>query len=191
MSRLTTAALPLHCTPTDADDARWVAAARVGDAEGTLRLLSRHRPPLLRLLAGVTGDLALAEDLAQEAFLQALRHLGQLRDPSLFYPWVRRMALRLALQRLRGQREVAYEWVAAAESTADPVRRAETRLAVQAVLGALPVDLRVTLVLREMEQLDYEEIAEALAIPVGTVRSRLFTARQRFRRLWLEMEEEP
>jgi RNA polymerase sigma-70 factor (ECF subfamily) len=189
MIRSATAVLPGAGDPGSADEARWVAAARAGDAGATLRLLNRCRPPLLRLLTGVTGDLALAEDLAQEAFLQAFRHLGQLRDVSRFYPWVRRTALRLAIHRLRRRREMTVEWPAETEPGIDPARRAETRLAVQAVLGALPVELRVTLVLRELEQLDYEEIAEALAIPVGTVRSRLFNARQRFKRLWREMEE--
>jgi RNA polymerase sigma-70 factor, ECF subfamily len=189
MIRSATAVLPIAGDSGSADEARWVAAARTGDASATLRLLNRCRPPLLRLLTGVTGDLGLAEDLAQDAFLQAFRRLGQLRDPTRFYPWVRRTALRLAMHRLRQRREVTVEWPVEAESGVDPARRAETRLAVQAALGALPIELRVTLVLRELEQLDYEEIAEALGIPVGTVRSRLFNARQRFKRLWREMEE--
>ena len=173
-----------------AAEARWVAAARAGDPEAALRLLTRYRPPLLRLLTGLTGDLATAEDLVQESFLQAFRCLAQLRDPAAFYPWVRRLALRHALRRLRQRREVTVDAVIEPDSSADPLRQAETRLAVHAVLALLPLDLRVTLMLRELEQLDYQEIAEALRIPVGTVRSRLFAARQRFKLLWEEMEAE-
>jgi RNA polymerase sigma-70 factor, ECF subfamily len=182
------AALHARCDAGD-EDARWVAAARAGDADATLRLLARHRPPLVRLLTGVAGDLATAEDLAQEAFLLALRHLGQLRDPARFYPWVRRLALRHAMHRLRQRREVTREEAVEPDVPLDPIRRAETRLAVHEVLGRLPVELRVTLVLRELEQLEYQEIADALKIPVGTVRSRLFAARRQFKSLWRELEE--
>jgi RNA polymerase sigma-70 factor, ECF subfamily len=182
------ATLHARCDAGD-EDARWVVAARTGDADAILRLLARHRPPLVRLLTGVAGDLATAEDLAQEAFLLAFRHLGQLRDPARFYPWVRRLALRHALHRLRRRREVASEAALEPDTPADPIRRAETRLAVHAVLQRLPVELRVTLILREMEQLDYQEIADALKIPLGTVRSRLFAARKQFKQMWRELEE--
>jgi RNA polymerase sigma-70 factor (ECF subfamily) len=69
-----------------------------------------------------------------------------------------------------------------------PARQVETRLAVEAVLASLAPELRAVLVLRELEQLDYEEIAETLEIPIGTVRSRLFKARERFRQGWTDME---
>jgi RNA polymerase sigma-70 factor (ECF subfamily) len=142
----------------------------------------------VRLLTGIMADAALAEDVAQEAFLQALRSLAQLRDPSAFYPWVRRLATRLALRALRHRPETSGDADPQAGST-DPARQAETRLAVQLVLGQLPPELRAVLVLREMEQLDYQEIADALGVPLGTVRSRLHAARERFRETWTAMEE--
>jgi RNA polymerase sigma-70 factor, ECF subfamily len=175
--------------PAAAEEAAWVEGARAGDAESTLRLLRRYRPPLVRLLTGVTGDAALAEDLAQEAFLQAFRRLHQLRDPAAFYPWVRRTAMRLTLKRLPTQPVVCLDESREAPAP-DLIASAETRLAVEEVLRRLPGELRVTLVLRELERLDYQEIAEALEIPVGTVRSRLFAARERFRILWAEIDEE-
>ncbi len=67
-----------------------------------------------------------------------------------------------------------------------PAETIETRLFVQGVLARMPVELRTTLVLREIEQMDYREIAEAMDVPVGTVRSRLNSARERFRKLWRE-----
>ncbi len=183
-----TATLSLAGEERYLDDARWVAHARAGDGDAVLRLLARYRPLLVRSLAGMTGDAATAEDLAQETFLQAFRRLGQLRDPARFYPWVRRMGVRHTLKWLRRQRETAGEPQPAAEDSADPRRTVESRLAIEAVLRRLPPDLRATLVLREIDGLDYREIAAELMIPVGTVRSRLFNARERFRAAWLEME---
>jgi RNA polymerase sigma-70 factor (ECF subfamily) len=174
--------------PPPVEAARWVASARRGDSEAILALLRQYRPPLVRLLTGITADAALAEDVAQEAFLHAFRSLPQLRDPSAFYPWVRRLATRLALRALQRRPEAAGDTEDQPASEVDPARQAETRLAVQLVLGQLPAELRAVLVLREMEQLDYQEIAEALDVPLGTVRSRLHTARERFREQWTGLE---
>lgn len=176
----------------DRDDevARWVVAARDGSSDAMLRLLARFRPPLLRLLVGLAGDLATAEDLAQEALLQAFRRIRQVRDPAAFYPWLRRLALRHAVRVLRGRRESPLAEPCVDLYTTDPLPGLETRLAVEAVLRALPVEQRVTLLLREVEGLDYGEIATTLGIPVGTVRSRLFAARRQFRAAWQAMEEE-
>ena len=182
-------ALPLRFEAPLSEEARWVGDARRGDAEATLQLLRRHRPPLVRLLTGITGEVGLAEDAAQEALLTALRRLGQLRDPNSFYPWVRRMAVRQALRAARRRRESPGEQFPEAPAAADPQREAMTRLAVHEALRRLPPELRATLVLREMEQLDYAEIAQELDIPIGTVRSRLYAARERFRQAWLESEE--
>jgi RNA polymerase sigma-70 factor (ECF subfamily) len=185
-----TATVTVH-SQVDAEEARCVVAARAGDAEAMLRLLTRYRPPLLRLLVGMAGDLATAEDLVQEALLQAFRRIRQVRDPGCFYPWLRRLALRHALRRLGKRREAPLGESPEAAGVIDPMRGVETRLAVEEVLRALPVDLRVTLLLREVEGLDYQEIAATLGVPVGTVRSRLFAARRQFRARWQAMEEEP
>lgn len=186
-----TATVTIHRhADASAEEARWVVAARDGCAEATLRLLARHRPPLLRLLVGVTGDLATAEDLVQEALLQAFRQIRQVRDPAAFYPWLRRLALRHAMRRLGRRRETSIAEAPEAACAIDPIRGLETRLAVEEVLRSLPVDLRVTLLLREVEGLEYGEIAATLGVPVGTVRSRLFAARRQFRARWQAMEEE-
>jgi len=162
-------------------DAALIVAAGAGDPEAVLALLARYRPPLVRLLAGVLGDWAAAEDAAQEALLHALRRLGDLRDPAAFYPWLRRSAVRLALRR-RILREAPLDEAREAPASLGGV---ETRVVVHAVLRGLPRDLRAVLVLRELEGLDYAEIAGELAVPVGTVRSRLHAARARFREAWL------
>jgi RNA polymerase sigma-70 factor (ECF subfamily) len=64
--------------------------------------------------------------------------------------------------------------------------KVENRVVIEKLLAQLPAELRTTLVLREMEQLSYEEVAEIMRVPIGTVRSRLHTARERFRKLWIE-----
>ena len=66
----------------------------------------------------------------------------------------------------------------------------ENRVVIEKLLAQLPAELRTTLVLREMEQLSYEEVAEVMHVPIGTVRSRLHTARERFRKLWIEAMSE-
>lgn len=181
-----TASRDLELLPTEV--ALRVLSARGGDAEAILELLRLFRPPLVRLLTGITTDAALAEDVAQEAFLQAFRSLAQLRDPGAFYPWVRRLATRLALRSLRRRPDNSGD-ADPPGSGVDPARQVETRIAVQHVLGQLPAELRAVLVLREMEQLDYQEIADALGVPLGTVRSRLHVARVRFRDMWIALEE--
>ena len=163
----------------------WVVAARAGNEQAILWLLQEYRPPLVRLLTGVLGDAAAAEDAAQDALLHALRHLHQLRDPAAFYPWLRRAAVRIAL-RQRPRAEAATE--TPAHFRPGPSAVVETRVLVAQILASLPAELRAVLVLREMEQLDYQEIAGLLDVPIGTVRSRLFAARARFRDAWLEMD---
>jgi len=182
-----TLALEEHLRP-DSDETGWVLAAQRGDSDAILALLGRYRPRLVRLLAGVIGEASLAEDLAQEAFILAFQSLSQLRDPMAFYPWVRRLATRHALRKTRG-RNVEPKGLADVTATSEgPARQVETRMAVHSALSRLSQEHRLVLVLREMEQLDYDEIAETLGVPVGTVRSRLFKARERFRQVWLELE---
>lgn len=181
-------ATPHEAPAAHAEVGEWVLAARAGNSEAILKLLRLYRPTLVRLLTGITADAALAEDVAQEAFLQAFRSLKQLRDPLAFYPWVRRLATREALRSLR-RRPHTVDGPDAGATGPDPAQQAETRIAVECVLEQLPAEQRAVLVLREMEQLDYQEIADTLGLPVGTVRSRLFTARERFRALWRGLEE--
>lgn len=172
-----------------ADEDLWVRDARQGDEAAVLRLVGRYRPALCRLLDGICGDAALAEDLAQDSLLHALSHLGDLRDPAMFYPWLRKSAVRRALRALRGRRETR-PLEEAPLHLADPASATDIRLHVHTLLAGLPAHLRAVLMLRELEELDYRDIAGVLQIPVGTVRSRLFTARERFKCLYLEAERE-
>jgi RNA polymerase sigma-70 factor (ECF subfamily) len=92
------------------------------------------------------------------------------------------------MDRLRARKPEVCEFDAAQGSGGGQV---ENRVVIEKLLKQLPYDLRTTLVLREIEQLSYEEVAEVMAVPVGTVRSRLHCARERFRKMWVEAVGEP
>ncbi len=179
--------------PQDREEARWVLRARAGDAAGQRWLLARYRVRMVRLAAHVLRHEADAEDVAQEAFVQAFRHLGALRgDGAAFAPWLRRIVVRRCLDHLR---RPVYRREASADEARDRAEaggaaRTDTRLLVEMLLDKLSPPLRAVLVLRECEGMDYDEIAGVLGVPVGTVRSRLHAARAQFRTLWLAAEGE-
>lgn len=167
-------------------EAAWAAQARRGDADAMQRLVDLHRIGLRRMTANLLRDSHLAEDVVQEAFLKAFRELPKLRDDSLFRSYLFRIAARICIDRLRRAHPTSDEVDPPVAPTAPRVL--ETMM-VERVLATLPAEARVVIVLREIEGLSYEEIAEVVGIPVGTVRSRLHVARERFRRAWTEMLE--
>lgn len=173
----------------DREEAHWLEQAKTGEAAAFRWLLDRYRARVVRLAAHVCRRESEAEDIAQEAFLRAFRSLPSFRgDSTRFAPWLFRIVVRLCLDRLRRsswQAEVPSEIVPAV-----PAEDIETRLLVSQLLDQLTPPMRAALVLREMEGLEYEEIAETLGIPVGTVRSRLHAARAQFRRLWNAAQED-
>ena len=174
------------------DDLALIAETRAGrtDAFGTLvhRYQDRLYPTALRL----TGRAEDALDLLQDAFLRAFQKLGGFHGDSSFYTWVYRIMVNLALseRRKRSPRlfrrdpaAMPVDPAAPAEST-DPaagLERAEREAMVQAALGRLAPDHRAVVVMKEFDGLRYDEIAEALGVPVGTVRSRLHRARSDLR----------
>ncbi|MFN3684480.1 MAG: RNA polymerase sigma factor [Fimbriimonadaceae bacterium] len=165
------------------DEAQWVLRAREGQENSMRLLIERHRSRLVRVASNILRDANEAEDVAQESFLKAFRELDRLRDDQAFSGYVYRICVRLCMDRLRSRRAEPAEFESA---TADQGEAIENRVVIERLLDRLPYDLRVTLVLREVEQLSYDEIAEVLRVPVGTVRSRLHAAREKFRALWLE-----
>jgi RNA polymerase sigma-70 factor (ECF subfamily) len=135
-----------------------------------------------------------AEDVAQEAFARAHRRFHQLRDRDRFRAWLVRMVWRMSIDRRRGdrrrsERELAHGGLGAA--TADDVAGAAERAAMLwEAIDELPEKLRVTLVLANIEGHDIGEVARLLGVPPGTVKSRLFTARQQLkeRLQWMKSE---
>ncbi|MCW5946444.1 MAG: sigma-70 family RNA polymerase sigma factor [Fimbriimonadales bacterium] len=169
-----------------AEEAQLVLRTRHGDDNALRDLIDRHRVRLIRTAANILRDPIEAEDVAQESFLKAFRELHRLRDDRAFGSFIYRICVRLCVDRLRLKK--------AEPSPMEPWDKApsgsiENKVLVEKLLAKLPADLRTTLVLREMEQLSYEEVAQAMNVPVGTVRSRLHTARERFRALWVSANE--
>ena len=136
-----------------------------------------------RVALGVLRNAAEAEDVAQEALLRAYRNFHRLRDRDRFRGWIARTAWRLALDRIRAARRRESRELAAVESL--PERGVENIVAsrefeqhVARAMDALPEKLRLVMVLAAIEGYNTREVAALLAIPDGTVRSRLFLARQ-------------
>lgn len=166
-----------------AQERQWVFRCRQGDETAMASLIARHRGRLVRTASNLLRDRFEAEDVSQDAFLKAFRELHKLRDDRAFSGYLYRICVRLCMDRLRSKRPEVSDFDSIQPHSGGAV---ENRVVVEKLLAQLPAELRTTLVLREMEQLSYEEVAEVMHVPVGTVRSRLHTARERFRKLWIE-----
>lgn len=164
------------------EELQWVQRCRHGDESAMGALISKHRTRLVRVAANVLRDSFEAEDVTQEAFLKAFREIHKLRDDCAFSGYIYRICVRLCMDRLRSRKTESM-----VVDKPEPSRglQIETKVVIEKLLEELTPELRMTLVLREMEQLSYEEVADMMRVPVGTVRSRLHTARERFRNLWI------
>ena len=163
-------------------------------------LVIKYQRRVERLIGRMVRDVDLVPDIAQETFIRAYRALGQFRGDAQFYTWLYRIAVNTAKKQLlelkrdpliyQGQmkageddetssQEFALNPHAAHEETPEAVLASkEIAEAVNAAMEALPEELRMAISLREMDGLSYEEIAQALDCPIGTVRSRIFRARE-------------
>ncbi len=166
-----------------AQERHWVARCRMGDESALSLLIAKHRSRLVRTATNLLRDRHEAEDVAQEAFLKGFREIGKLREDRAFSGYLYKICVRLCMDRLRLKKAEIAEFDRAQPHEGGNV---ENRVVVAKLLSQLPYELRTTLVLREMEQLSYDEVAEVMRVPIGTVRSRLHTARERFRKLWIE-----
>lgn len=163
----------------------WIARAQQGDRGAFGELVSRYQESVVNVVYRMCGDPQLAEEAAQEAFLRAWQRLGDFRMEASFRSWICRIAVNLALDRLRREPlSISLDDLPLASPAAGPElaveRQERARLVQQAVLG-LPPACRAALVLREYEGLSYQEIADALGVPIGTVMSRLSYARGQLR----------
>jgi RNA polymerase sigma-70 factor (ECF subfamily) len=168
------------------DDVALVAAAQGGDRAAVEALLRRHHDRLYAVCRRLTGDDADAADACQEALIAVVRGLPRFDARSSFATWAYRVATNAALDELRRRRRRpdpglpdgwgAEEGVQA--GTAPPVAdQVAARLDVDAALVQLPPEFRAAVVLRDLTGLSYEEIAQVLDIPAGTVRSRIARGR--------------
>jgi RNA polymerase sigma-70 factor (ECF subfamily) len=171
-------------------EADLLRRAREGEREATALLLNRHRDKIFRLAFQVLRDRETAEDATQEIFLRVFQRLPHFRGESEFSTWVYWLTLNYCIERRRTQirRDTLLDGLEEEKSAEMSVsKRVETRQLLDIALDDLGEGLRVALILREWQGLSYEEIAQILHLPVGTVRSRLHEARRRFQAKWNEL----
>lgn len=180
-------------TERDIDQA-LVSRAQAGDKRAFELLVSKYHRKIGRLLSRLIRDQAEIEDVTQEAFIKAYRALPSFRGESAFYTWLYRIAINTAKNYLASQGRrpmLSTEYEDEDGETLDSAAQLpdhntpESELmnrqivsTVNAAVAALPEDLRTAITLREMEGLSYEDIAEVMNCPIGTVRSRIFRARE-------------
>lgn len=178
-------------------DGLLVERAAAGDQQAFELLVIKYQRRIERLIARMVRDADLVEDIAQETFIRAWRALHQFRGDAQFYTWLYRIAVNTAKKALLelkrhpssmagngvgGDEEDETSWgenePTTLETPESELAAREVARAVNAAMDALPEDLRQAVILREIEGLSYEEIAEAMDCPIGTVRSRIFRARE-------------
>jgi RNA polymerase sigma-70 factor (ECF subfamily) len=162
-----------------------IERAKQGDRNAFGELVIQHRAGVINIVYRLCGDEELAEDATQEAFIKAWQKLSKYQPSSPFRNWVYRIATNSALDVLRRQREtVEIETLPIASPLKGPEKTLENQertCYIQNAVLALSPASRVVLILREYERLSYQEIADTLAIPIGTVMSRLNYARSQLR----------
>ena len=181
----------------EADDLSLVSKAKAGEADAFRALVVRYQRKVYALALGIVKDPDLAWDVAQEAFVRVHGHLAEFEGKSAFSTWLFRIATHLSIDAVRRERTAhkdaidevneahlaeGSEGILATALGNDPrenALRRELASKIQEALATLPEKHRTILVLREVEGLSYEELAERLEIHKGTVMSRLFHARKK------------
>ena len=183
---------------TDDSDVDLVARAQRGDQRAFEMLVIKYQRRIERLIARMVRDVDLVQDIAQETFIRAYRALPQFRGDAAFYTWLYRIAVNTAKKALVGLKRdplVSESSLSRSNDDDDETSRVERELTdgstpesllatkeiaqtVNAAIDALSPDLRQAITLREIEGLSYEEIADMMNCPIGTVRSRIFRARE-------------
>ena len=175
-------------------DQLLVERVQRGDRRAFDLLVLKYQRKLIRLLGRFVYDQAELEDIAQESFIKAYRALPNFRGESAFYTWLYRIAINTAKNHLASsgrrlqvrsssgdEEEEGLDEIANAPDFNTPEEQLQSKqigTTVDAAMEALPADLRQAIVLRELEGMSYEDIAIAMDCPVGTVRSRIFRARE-------------
>jgi RNA polymerase sigma-70 factor, ECF subfamily len=163
-------------------DRLLVQRASAGDVQAFEALVRRHQVAVIRLCVGMLGDGHAAEDAAQDVFFSAWRSLGQFRGDAQFSTWLYRIATNQCLRSIRRRPPPVTqlpEDLPAGESGAPHSRleAAEATAAVSAAVARLSPEQRVALLLRQVEGLSYDQIAEVLGVSMAAVKSRIYHAR--------------
>ncbi|MBC7547704.1 MAG: RNA polymerase sigma factor RpoE [Polaromonas sp.] len=187
----------MEATATPADsDLLLVERSVAGDHKAFELLVIKYQRRIQRLIGRMVRDVDLVEDIAQETFIRAYRALAQFRGDAQFYTWLYRIAVNTAKKALMDmKRDPTVSENSFKSSDDDETSMLENELTssetpdavlaskeiaemVNSAMEALPEELRQAITLREIEGLTYEEISEAMNCPIGTVRSRIFRARE-------------
>jgi RNA polymerase sigma-70 factor (ECF subfamily) len=187
---------PVRINAPDAD-APLIARVKQGDTKAFEMLVVKYQRRIERLIGRMVRDVDLVPDIAQETFIRAYRAIPQFRGDSAFYTWLYRIAVNTAKKALMELKRdpLVSESARASREDDDETSRVENELtdgetpeavlaskqiaaAVNFAIEALSDDLRQAITLREIEGLSYEEIADLMNCPIGTVRSRIFRARE-------------
>ncbi|MCS7253896.1 MAG: sigma-70 family RNA polymerase sigma factor [Armatimonadota bacterium] len=186
-------------------DEELVKLSCAGEREAFAILIRRYQDRIYSLVYRYVGNPEDALDLTQETFIKVFTKLGEFKGKSKFYTWLYRIAVNVCIDFRRRQHISAVYWddikpvelnpfevdessehYDVPDENGDPERRAidsELRLRIREAVDALPEQLRVVLLLREYEDMSYEEIAKIIGCPVGTIKSRLFQAREMLKRM--------
>lgn len=173
-------------------DQALVKRVQEGDKKAFDVLVLKYQHKIINLVSRFVRDPSEAQDVAQEAFLKAYRALPRFRGDSAFYTWLYRIAINTAKNYLVAQDRrpptddieatEAEQYVGANMNDLDTPERLlqtdEIKQTIHSAITNLPEDLRTAITLRELEGMSYEEISQAMSCPVGTVRSRIFRARE-------------
>ncbi|MGB3836646.1 RNA polymerase sigma factor RpoE [Castellaniella sp.] len=175
-------------------DLALVERVRRGDRHAFDLLVIKYQRKIMRLLSRMIAEPAEIEDVAQEAFIKAYRALPRFRGDSAFYTWLYRIAINTArnwqasrarrpstVSVLENEDGETFEQIDSLSDHSTPESLMASRQIAQTVneaIEALPDDLRTAIVLREIEGMSYEDIASTMQCPIGTVRSRIFRARE-------------
>lgn len=174
------------------DDFELIRRSQTGDTEAFGALVVKYQSRLFTMICCLVGDENDAWDLAQEGFVKAWRSIQRFESRSSFYTWLHRISLNLALDFLRrrgsrGEVELDDALPSFLPGPRTNYERAEMREGINAALAQLSPEHRAVIVLREIEDMTYLEIAEVLELSQGTVMSRLFYARKRLQSLLLHL----
>jgi len=175
-------------------DAELVSRVQQGDKKAFDLLVLKYQRKIMRLVSRMVRDQAEIEDVTQEAFIKAYRALPQFRGDSAFYTWLYRIAINTARNWLASNQrrpsspsefqnedgETFNETDNLTDNNNPESELASREIAetVNATIESLPEDLRTAIVMREIDGMSYEDIAQAMNCPIGTVRSRIFRARE-------------
>ena len=176
------------------NDSQMIDKVLAGDTNSFEMMIIKYQRKLYATVINIVKDADLAQDIVQEAFMKSFEKLDTLRNKNQFYPWLKRIAINCAFLTFEKNKRMVdvfsknsddedkgddfFDRITDGATPEEDLLNDELKKYVRNFVDALPAKLRVVIILREVEDMSYEEIAEMLEIPVGTVRSRLFNARQ-------------